>query len=78
MRVPLLSPSGSWLPAELYVSEAWLMLVTENVALLLVRPLLLTVHFPLPSVVQLAVPVAPLLQEPITVAFETSPWLLLL
>jgi hypothetical protein len=73
MLVPLLSPSGSWFAAKLYVSEAWLMPVTENVTLevFLARSLLITVHCPLPSVVQLAVPVVPLLQDPIIVAFET-------
>jgi hypothetical protein len=74
----LLSPSGSWLSAELYVSVEWVTLSTVNLTLpvRLGMLLLLTAHWPLLFVVQEAVPEAPLLQVPLTVALDTGLWLL--
>jgi len=48
-----------------------------NVTELLVKPVLLTVHFPVLSVVQLELPVLPALQLPVTFAPLSSASLLL-
>lgn len=58
-----------------YVSVAFVKLVTVNVTLvvLTLRPVLETEHKPLVLVVQVIVPVAPLVHFPVTVTFGTKP-----
>src|SRR3970282_1766572 len=72
IKVPLLSPSGSWLATELEVSQPRTTLVTGKVTLdaFLLILFLLTVHWPLPVVVHCDVP--PTLHEPLTTAFATG------
>jgi len=75
----VLSPSGSWFNADLYINEVAVILVTVNLTLVVfvLKPVLDTVHIPLEFVVQVTVPVAPLLQLPVTVALATGFSLLL-
>lgn len=74
MLVPLLSPSGSWLADESYVSEPCVTPLTVKVTVLFFLWILLfsTEHVPELSVMHEPVPDAPLLQLPLTVALETG------
>jgi hypothetical protein len=75
MVVPLLSVSGSWFAAAEYVlpDNVTPETVQRTLAVFLAMPAFDTVHWPFASVVQLALPVAPLLHEPLTTAPATGP-----
>ena len=74
ISVPVLSASGSWFCAAVYVNPLAAIPVTVNVAELpRLRMLLDTIeHLPFALVVQVPVPLALLLQFPFTVAPATG------
>jgi len=75
--VPLLSPSGSWLEVGEYITPEPDKLLTVKVTLVFLEFILaeVTLHWPLTLVVQVAVPVVPPLQAPVTVMPATGAWL---
>jgi hypothetical protein len=71
--VPLLSPSGSWLLAGLYVKPAATPLCTWKLVLaVFLANLIATVHCPSALVVHEVV--LPSVHEPLTTTFPTTVW----